>query len=414
MSKPLKPLVVEWIDIPLLMMTVGWQHKLSIRFISATKGHIMSKETAKWLNTETLIGFTDQDGYAWHFDANEQGEESNHYPMAIPVEDVRRRLLDWKPISIPFHVVHDLVTDDGVTHIDTVDPTRQVIIASDTHQVMGAFKAGYQIHDYNEWLIENVERLIAESISEATGEMASDTGLLIGSAGLLRNRAQAWVQMRLSEVEAFNGVEFYPFITAATSLDGSLATTYWCGSQLVVCDNTLSAALMADVPKVKIRHCKHSLGRIDDVSQVLGIMDIVRANFTNQIDVLTNTAVSPSEWDAFLKVHFGEPVDGSKASATKIDRAKASLTGMYVADPRCKPWTGTAFGVLQSVNTWNHWSKRVNESAVNGKMTLAERNAGRVVTGGVDVMDKLTLVELNKGFKLAQKPGMKNKALVLV
>ena len=55
----------------------------------------MSSETLQHLNTNTLIGNTDARGHAWHYRAEEQGAESNHYPGPIPIEDVRRRLFCW-------------------------------------------------------------------------------------------------------------------------------------------------------------------------------------------------------------------------------------------------------------------------------------------------------------------------------
>lgn len=54
----------------------------------------MSGETLHDLNTNLLIGHTSQRGTAWHYRAEEQGDESNHYANAIPVEDVQRRLFD--------------------------------------------------------------------------------------------------------------------------------------------------------------------------------------------------------------------------------------------------------------------------------------------------------------------------------
>jgi hypothetical protein len=49
----------------------------------------MSKETLQHLNANTLIGFTDKRGHAWHYRAEEQGDEPNHYLGAIPLGDVR-------------------------------------------------------------------------------------------------------------------------------------------------------------------------------------------------------------------------------------------------------------------------------------------------------------------------------------
>ena len=59
----------------------------------------MSRETLHSLNTNTLIGNTNARGTAWHYRAEDQGEESNHYPGSIPVRDVERRLFDWEAVS---------------------------------------------------------------------------------------------------------------------------------------------------------------------------------------------------------------------------------------------------------------------------------------------------------------------------
>ena len=56
----------------------------------------MSAETTEWLNRNVLRGFTNSRGTAWHYSAAHQGDESNHYPGAIPVEDLKRRLFNWE------------------------------------------------------------------------------------------------------------------------------------------------------------------------------------------------------------------------------------------------------------------------------------------------------------------------------
>ena len=55
------------------------------------------KETLQWLDENMLIGFTDKRGTAWHYRTDLQGAEPNHYPGAIPVADVKRRLFDSRP-----------------------------------------------------------------------------------------------------------------------------------------------------------------------------------------------------------------------------------------------------------------------------------------------------------------------------
>jgi hypothetical protein len=127
------------------------------------------------------------------------GVEPNHYAGAIPVEDVRRRLFGWEPIEAMSAAV--IMTDDGVQTI--VDESRKQIVHPDTGAVLGVFKSGYQVHGYDEWLVQNVESIL------------DDDDLQIGSAGLLRGGAQGWVQIEIDATQMVEGVEHRPFLTAA-------------------------------------------------------------------------------------------------------------------------------------------------------------------------------------------------------
>jgi hypothetical protein len=122
-------------------------------FFMHEEGRSMSKETLPHLNTNTLIGFTDNRGHAWHYRAEEQGDESNHYPGAIPIEDVQRRLFDWTAQSR--RVAVELPADvESMTHLDdqgqsmrwAVVEDRQGICRSDTGSVMGGRTARRRCH----------------------------------------------------------------------------------------------------------------------------------------------------------------------------------------------------------------------------------------------------------------------------
>lgn len=333
----------------------------------------MSRETLTHLNTQTLIGFTDKRGNAWHYRAEEQGDEPNHYPGAIPVADVKRRLFDWTVGE--GSVETNVLTDDGVLHV--VDPTRKTVVRLDTGAILGVHGLGYRVHDYTQWLIENVETLLNDHIE-------------IGSAGLLRGGALAWVQVEAPEtLSTPEGVDYRPFISAATSLDGTLKSIYTAGSQLVVCDNTLSASLRAaDALHVKVSHTSNSLGRLNTVRAALGLEQVAE-NFAAQVAEQCATRVSDAQWAAFLDAHTplvdgdGEPL--SARSLTLATRKRETLDGLWNHDDRVSPWKGTLFGGVQAVNTFTH-----HEGIVRGA-DRAQRNALRVVTGGVDKLDAATL-----------------------
>ena len=101
----------------------------------------MSQETSTWLNTRTLIGFTDQRGHAWHYRADDQGDEPNHYPGAVPVDDVHRRLFGWDAVTAS--VFAEYYNPDGFVRLS--EQGRKAVV-----RPAGAFgpeDAGAILHD---------------------------------------------------------------------------------------------------------------------------------------------------------------------------------------------------------------------------------------------------------------------------
>ena len=321
----------------------------------------MSSETMTHLNTQTLIGYTSKRGHAWHYRASEQGAESNHYEHAVPVEDVTRRLFNWTPIVGPAET-----TIDGITYRDD---TRKTIVRPDTRTILGTFKSGYEPHSYTEWLLGNVEQIM-------------DSGdLKVGSAGLLRGGAVAWVQFEMEDTLGVEGVDFRPFLTAATSLDGSTATTYQMGAQVVVCDNTLHAAMNeGGARRVKFKHTSRSLSRVTDVRDALGLVFTAADGFAAEVEALTAQTVTDREWSRFLDAWTGRSdALASKRSLTIANRTAEELDQLWQADERVAPWAGTAWGVVAATNTHMHHLATVK------RVDRATRNTERMVLG----MDKI-------------------------
>ena len=329
----------------------------------------MSRETLTHLNTQTLIGYTSKRGQAWHHRAEYQGSEPNHYEHAIPVADVRRRLFCWSPVEADIQAV--TIDQDGVATY--TDSTRKAIVRPDTGAILGVFRTGYKVHDYDQWLITNVEGIL-------------DADLQIGSAGLLRGGAVAWVQVEMADTLSAAGVEFRPFLTATTSLDGSIATTYQTGAQVVVCDNTLSAALHSADTRVKVRHSANSLARLAEVRDALVIVHQVADDFAAQVERLVNETVTDARWARFLAAYCGtDDTKASKRALTTRRLQAKQMERLWYHDQRVTPWRGTAYGVLAAANTYAHHLAPVRGAS------RAERNAERLVTGKVHDLDRHTL-----------------------
>lgn len=331
----------------------------------------MSAETITHLNRNTLIGYTEKRGNAWHYRASEQGAEPNHYPGAIPVGDLQRRLFHWKPLEA--EITATVLTDTGV--LTVTDPTRKAIVRPDTGTVLGVHARGYAIHDYIESLVTNVENIL-------------DADLAVGSAGLLKGGAVGWVQVEMADTLEVKGVEFRPFLTAVTSLDGSIATKYLTGAQVVVCDNTLSVAQGTADTVFKIKHTSRSIGRLSDARQALGIVHRVEAAFQAQVETLVAQTVTDAKFREWAAAYTFPGKDATPRSVRAAERWAGELWAMWSADERVSPWRGNAFGVVQAANTHLHHAGVVRNAP------RSERNVERFITGFLAAEENKVLAAL--------------------
>lgn len=349
----------------------------------------MSKETINWLNTQTLIGNTDKRGTAWHYRAEEQGDESNHYPGAIPVGDVERRLFAWEIESRPSYTtvpsgIEDAtgIDADGIPFKLVLVEGEQRMVRNDTYAVLGpAFKSGYRPHQFKEWLLKNVANIL-------------DDDLGISSAGLLKGGAVAWVEVSVPDtITTPQGVSFRPNLLAATSCDGSIATSYGRKITNTVCDNTMAGALNEQGQKVKYKHTKYSVAKIGAAREALAMVHSAADDYMAQLDYLESIKVTPARFSKFVdklvltdssgKVRDWKDLEGR--SKTMATNKRDGLMKLYKHDNRVSPWAGSAIGVIQAVNTFVH-----HEGIVRGA-DRAERNMLSAIEGKFDSLDRTTL-----------------------
>jgi phage/plasmid-like protein (TIGR03299 family) len=334
----------------------------------------MSRETLNWLNNNVLVGFTEKRGNAWHY---RKGTD-NHYVGPVPVDDVRKRLFDWEAIENPVVLGH--ATSDGVVIPDGVVPAYKAISHSKTGYVFQIAKEGWTPHQYYRWLVENVEVIL-------------DDDLQIGTAGLLKNGGQAWVQVEVPETMEFaGGIKARPFLLATTSLDGSLATTYSGSVTNTVCDNTMAIALGEHGGfRQKIRHSSKSLGRIQDVRDALGIVHTFADAFGKQVEELLNQHITDQQFFGLVEDMVPFPEDPKKAMGAfnAAKKKRDHLMDMYRFDVRAASWRGTALGAWAAFNTYDQ-----HESKLRNDTNRVERNARRMVEGVQDRADALLLEKI--------------------
>src|SRR5262249_44524688 len=156
----------------------------------------------------------------------------------------------------------------------------------------------------------------------------------IGSAGLLKGGAIAWVSVEVPDtITTPEGVTFRPNLLACTSFDGSLATTYKRVVTNVVCDNTMSAALGERGEQVKVKHSAHSLNRVPEVREALSIVYTIADDFAAEVATLTSIEVTDRQWAAFLDAFAPVPEEKGRAR-TIAETKRETMAKLWNTDQR--------------------------------------------------------------------------------
>ena len=121
----------------------------------------------------------------------------------------------------------------------------------------------------------------------------------------------------------------------------------------------------------------------------------IAEEFAAEVARLCAIPVSDEQWQRFLAAHVSllaskTGVPGKGRVRTLAERKRDSLERLYRYDERVAPWAGTAHGVLQAVNTYEH-----HESTVRGA-SRPERNMLRTVTGDFGKLDRDTWMTLER------------------
>lgn len=295
----------------------------------------MSTENLNWLGNNIVVGYTKKNGRPWWFKEEFQPNEPTIYPDAIPFEDVERRIFNWVAQERPVYF--------GGSNGEILEAEdRKAIVHGTSDHLFKIARSDYEIHQYQDVLLKNVKDIL------------DDGDLHIGSAGLLRRGAGAFLTVETSEnLTAKCGLELKTRLLAATSHDSKLATTYKMVGTIVVCDNTLEKALAEDSPKYKARHTKKSKIRIEDVREKLGLEIAASGEeFVRFIDDLADTKVTENQWQEIVKLLAPIPKDSRPRVAARLENKRERLENLWTSDYRCAPWNGSALGVFQVFNTY--------------------------------------------------------------
>lgn len=289
----------------------------------------------------------------------------------IPAEAVNA-LFGYNVLSTESQWTH--LSADGVTLCTS--KSRTIQYRDDTLQDLGNGKSGKAVHCPLEW-------------TEPLDNAANVEGLRRMVVGVTGSGARSFLQYSGGIMLTKSGVEILPTLTFMTSVDGSLQSDFMRGGSLLICNNQTTGYGNKGIAKnigadsrLRVRHTRHS-----DVKRALILPRLLDWQATadalaEEIDALAEVTVTDAQIDAFLDLYA--PVAGKeKASLTRAENMRDAWSALYRNDARCSDWTGTAFGVLQTCNTYNSHVREIRGENAD-RLT---RQADAYLTGGTTKSD---------------------------
>jgi phage/plasmid-like protein (TIGR03299 family) len=278
------------------------------------------------------------------------GARVSRYEGAVPLDDVLGKLFNWDAIRCSVEVVHA----DGRR---LPFSGREAIVHSKTDKVVKVATDSYVIHQYQDWLVNNVAKLLGDD-------------LCIGIAGVLRGGGGAFIAVETPDkIESRNGIELKPKLLAASSHDSRLATSYKMVGTILRCQNMLSASLWHESAPWNNRHTLNSLVRLEEVRETLGIQLAKNAAaMCDFVDSLVDISVTDDQWQEIVERLVPIPEGTRPQLKSRQENKRVTLHDMWVNDPRCTEWKGSGFGVFQVFNTFQLHTAGKNDARVDRNM----------------------------------------------
>lgn len=317
--------------------------------------------TTAVIKTQTLAGFMEGRNWIGHAD------ERQTFDGAVPREEALR-LLSY-PLA-EASLTGTVLTPDGVMTIEM--PDRKAIVRTDTGVAFGIFKQGYKIHQPEEWCLNYVDMLLDGGLEIATVAVVAEGARVLLQAQL--------PETRVAEAPGAEPVKHRPWLSVATSHDGTIATTYGVGTRLLICENELSLkgfrGLVRELNSVhKVRHTSQSLNRIGEVRANLGLVaEQIDEQFDAEFRALVGEYVSDYQFNEIVKAYTGVEKAPEGRSKTMAENKVKVLNNLWTNDERAASWRNSAYGVLAAFNTAHQYEFGADKGRT-------ERNQKQLIDG---------------------------------
>ena len=182
-------------------------------------------------------------------------------------------------------------------------------------------------------------------------DLAGAGGARFETAGVLRTGSRVFATMKLPGTIRIAGDDVHDmYVAVATSHDGSMALTAMVTPVRVVCQNTLSFGI-GEAPRIhRIRHTSSAKARMAEAEAVLDTAEHYAKSFAETANRLVSMRLGRFDADAMLEKLW--PDVGADCTKARNAEARAMVLGIYDCSQSTAGYTGTSWGLLQSVSEY--------------------------------------------------------------
>lgn len=184
--------------------------------------------------------------------------------------------------------------------------------------------------------------------------LVDESGAHFETAGALDGGRRVFVSMKLPGHIKIGGVDpVTNYLAAATSHDGTTATSVMVTPVRIVCQNTLNMAFQRARHVFRVRHLSGSQSRlIGEARKTLDMSFDYLDSFQEEANRLLDTAMTDVQFEEILEDLFGPGEDAAPATVTRRENQIAEMQYLYYQADTQKDVRGTAWGGLNAITEW--------------------------------------------------------------
>lgn len=235
----------------------------------------------------------------------------------------------------------------------------RAIERTDTGQVFGFQRKGYTPLQ-NRHLFEIVE------------SFGSDID--VRSAGTFKGGARVWVQAQLHRRIEIAGDTLDPYLTISTSHDGSGAPKVGLGAGRLSCTNQIP--MFRRTAQWSHRHSTNVVRAALNAHVILGQAETILDSFEEEVRRMIEHEVTNARFEEIVKTILPASDDMTVRQLGNVEAQRDGIRLAYATDRDGGAFAGSAWGVVNAVNSWAQWVRPVKSTS-----DRAERQGIQILDG---------------------------------